>query len=88
MRYSIPEAGYYQVSAQMRTATPVGEAKLIPNPDKKWWQFWKEDHVVHQEWIYNTTNNGLQIRYCVQGEVIDSDVLPIRLSAMARGVES
>jgi hypothetical protein len=87
MRYSIPEAGYYQVSAPLYTATPVGEAKLIPNPDKKWWQFWKEDNVVHQEWIYNTTYDGAKVVYCVQGEVIDSEVLPIRLSAMARGVE-
>jgi hypothetical protein len=87
MRYSIPEAGYYQVTAQMRTATPVGKAKLIPNPDKKWWQFWKEDHVVHQEWIYNTTYDGVKIVYCTQGEVIDSEVLPIRLSAMVRGAK-
>jgi hypothetical protein len=86
-KYTIPESGYYLVSAQVRHATPVGEARVIPNPDKKWWQFWKPDHIIHQEWSHHTTYDGSKILLCSQGEVIDSEVLPVRLSAIAKGTD-
>lgn len=74
-KYAAPTSGLYSVKSQAVIYSPTGEYKTVPNPDKKWWQFWKEDYIVEK--IYRTeilwTGSGIQ--FLAEGEVVDFPIL-------------
>jgi hypothetical protein len=70
-KYVAPTTGWYVVKTEIINHIPTGECETVPNPDKQWWEFWKEDYVTRQ--IYKTekawTGSGMQL--LVEGEIVD-----------------
>lgn len=70
MKYTVPLSGVYQVSAYITRYTPIGEPKIIPNPNRKWWEFWKETEILYQEYKSEQVEQGINVIYLEKGQVI------------------
>lgn len=79
MKYKIIDDGYYYVSAPVYKVTAIGDSKVVKNPTKSWWQFWKPKTVIHQEYKHEVVNEGIQVVYYKKGDVINHDNIPKRL---------
>lgn len=74
-KYVAPTTGWYSIKTEVITCIPTLEYETIPNPDKKWWEFWKEDFVNRQ--IYKTEKAwvGSGMKLLVEGEIVDFPIL-------------
>lgn len=74
-KYAAPTTGWYVVKTEITTYAPTDEYETVPNPDKQWWEFWKEDYVTRQ--IYKTekvwTGSGMHL--LVEGEIVDFPIV-------------
>jgi hypothetical protein len=74
--FTVPLDGYYQVQCDVLHCEPIeGEFELVANSDRKWWQFWKPEHVLRQKFRVYKKPTGLEIRYLKKGEVVVSNTL-------------
>jgi hypothetical protein len=77
--YKIPTSGHYYISAQTYTYKPTGRFKKIKNPDKKWWQFWKEETIDQEVFETVVAHTGKQVRVLQAGETVQSFWPPKKL---------
>jgi hypothetical protein len=73
--YYAPTAGFYQVSEAMFHAVPTGNFILKPNPDRKWFEFWKPKMTKQPEFKVISSHNGVAIRYLEKDQPIYSRYL-------------
>jgi hypothetical protein len=68
---TVPLDGFYQVSSPLYHWEPVpGSFETVPNPNRKWWQFWKPKHILQQKYRTWISHSGLEMRYFKKGDVI------------------
>ena len=43
--------------------------KVIFEPDKKWWLFWKVNRILKEGKHYTISNNGIDLRKKLKGKI-------------------
>lgn len=77
--YTIPQAGMYQITARIMRAIPTGRYETVPNPDRRFWEFWKPRWVTRQIYRYDTSPEGIQVIRLNPGDRVESAMEPRRL---------
>lgn len=69
--YKVPIDGYYQVSAYMTRSVPTGMMETVPNPKRKWWQFWKPKTIIRPEYRIEKIQDGYDMMYLKEGKEVN-----------------
>lgn len=72
--YKAPVDGYYMVSQNIAYYTPTGMMETVPNPDRKWWEFWKPATITRAEYVMEWRPTGTKIVLLKQGEEVVSSI--------------
>lgn len=68
--YYAPVSGYYQVTSELIRHVPTGKFQTIPNPEKRWYQFWKPK-MITREIMQQVREPGMkQTVYVSKGDMI------------------
>lgn len=85
--YKAPTTGWYQISEVMCKAVPTGNTILIPNPDRKWFEFWKPKMTTRPEFNTVLTHEGVAMRFLEEGQEINTKYLHRLSGPVTIGVE-
>lgn len=70
--YRVPMSGFYQVNVKLTCYVPTGKFEWIPNPSRKWYQFWKQDLVYREIYKSVECEEDSQIVFANQDSVFGS----------------
>lgn len=58
MKYQAPISGNYEVCISF--FQPTNEFEIVPNTNRKWWQFWKAKTIVRRK--YKLVSNKTMVQ--------------------------
>ena len=68
--FTAPTTGYYTVSAEMTLAEKTGRVIDVPNPNRKWYQFWKPKMIWIDEYEVTSKSGNIEIVRLKEGQEI------------------
>lgn len=72
MKYEAPKDGWYIVDSKISHSIPTGNNIIVDNPDRKWWQFWKEKTISIPEYKMVESDGGKEVKYLKAGDKVSS----------------
>ena len=45
-KYKVPTSAFYKIKGELTTYRDTGSTRVVANPDRRWWMFWRPKTVV------------------------------------------